>query len=199
MKLNIAVYGSAREDSMAPPVLEWAARLGERIARTGHVLLTGGTAGVPGRCSEGCLRAGGLRLAIRPDACGEAVRDPQGLTVYSNMGVTGRSMLLANTADLAIAVMGGSGTLLEIIMSYLQRKTILIVAGEQRADDPDITALLARRTEIEVRGVRLERGWLDSKSESGMRPVHVVRGLVDPQLLVEIGLELYARNERTER
>ena len=51
----------------APPeILEEARRIGEGIAKRGHVILTGGGDGVMKAASEGAFRAGGLVLAVLP-------------------------------------------------------------------------------------------------------------------------------------
>jgi uncharacterized protein (TIGR00725 family) len=102
----------------APPeILEDARRIGEAIAKRGHVLLTGGGDGVMKAASEGAFRAGGLVLAVLPS---DRVRPLAGypnefvdIAIQTGMA-DARNAINAKTPHVIIAIDGGWGTVSEI-------------------------------------------------------------------------------------
>ena len=66
---RIGVYGSWRDEGPLPPeALSWAYQLGHLVGTRGHILVTGGSRGVAFEARRGCSEAGGLNLAVLPDA-----------------------------------------------------------------------------------------------------------------------------------
>ncbi len=114
----IGVMGSHRDES--PAVMEDARRLGEAIAQSGYVLLTGGGPGVMRAACEGAHKAGGLVIGVLPN-------DKQHpLEKYPNEFVdipilTGmydaRNVINAKTPHVLVAMSGGAGTLSEIAIA----------------------------------------------------------------------------------
>ena len=102
----------------APPeILEDARRIGEAIAKRGHVLLTGGGDGVMKAASEGAFKAGGLVLAVLPS---DRVRPLAGypndfvdIAIYTGLA-DARNVINAKTPHVMIAIDGGWGTVSEI-------------------------------------------------------------------------------------
>jgi uncharacterized protein (TIGR00725 family) len=105
----------------APPaVLEEAFRLGEEIARRGHVLLTGGGDGVMEAASKGACSGGGLVIAILPS---ERNRPSPGypnpyvdIPVYTGMA-DARNAINVKTPHVVVALSGSAGTLSEIALA----------------------------------------------------------------------------------
>jgi uncharacterized protein (TIGR00725 family) len=114
----VGVMGSHRDES--PAVMEDARRLGEAIAQSGYVLLTGGGPGVMRAACEGAHKAGGLVIGVLPN-------DKQHpLEKYPNEFVdipilTGmydaRNVINAKTPHVLVAMSGGAGTLSEIAIA----------------------------------------------------------------------------------
>lgn len=102
----------------APPeILAEACRIGEAVAKRGHVLLTGGGDGVMKAASEGAFRAGGLVLAVLPS---DRVRPLAGypnefvdIAIQTGMA-DARNVINAKTPHVMIAIDGGWGTISEI-------------------------------------------------------------------------------------
>jgi uncharacterized protein (TIGR00725 family) len=97
--------------------LEEARRIGEEIAKRGHVILTGGGDGVMKAASEGACRAGGLVLAVLPS---DRVRPLEGypnefvdIAICTGMA-DARNAINAKTPHIIIAIDGGWGTVSEI-------------------------------------------------------------------------------------
>jgi hypothetical protein len=102
----------------APPeILEAARRVGEGIAKRGHVLLTGGGDGVMKAASEGAFGAGGLVLAVLPS---DRTRPLKGypnefvdIAICTGMA-DARNAINAKTPHVLIAIDGAWGTVSEI-------------------------------------------------------------------------------------
>lgn len=102
----------------APPeILEDAYRIGEAVAKRGHVLLTGGGDGVMKAASEGAFRAGGLVLAVLPS---DRIRPLAGypnefvdIAIQTGMA-DARNAINAKTPHVMIAIDGSWGTISEI-------------------------------------------------------------------------------------
>lgn len=122
------VIGVMGGHEAAPEILEDARRIGEAIAKRGHVLLTGGGDGVMKASSEGAFRAGGLVLAVLPS---DRVRPLEGypnpfvdIAIYTGMA-DARNVINAKTPLVIIAIDGGWGTLSEIAHA-LRNDTLVI-------------------------------------------------------------------------
>jgi uncharacterized protein (TIGR00725 family) len=101
-------------------ILEEARRIGEGIAKRGHVILTGGGGGVMKAASEGAFKAGGLVLAVLPS---DRVRPIEGypnefvdIALYTGMA-DARNAINAKTPRVIIAIDGGWGTVSEIALA----------------------------------------------------------------------------------
>ncbi len=101
-------------------ILEEARRLGEGIAKRGHVILTGGGEGVMKAASEGAYRAGGLVLAVLPS---DRVHPLEGypndfvdIAIYTGMA-DARNAINAKTPHIIVAIDGGWGTVSEIALA----------------------------------------------------------------------------------
>ncbi|HET6491035.1 MAG TPA: TIGR00725 family protein [Syntrophales bacterium] len=101
-------------------ILEEARRIGAGIAKRGHVILTGGGAGVMKAASEGAFKAGGLVLAVLPS---DRVRPLRGypndfvdIAIYTGMA-DARNAINAKTPHIIVAVGGGWGTVSEIALA----------------------------------------------------------------------------------
>ncbi len=101
-------------------ILEESRKIGEGIAKRGHVILTGGGDGVMKAASEGAFRAGGLVLAVLPS---DRVRPLEGypndfvdIAIYTGMA-DARNAINAKTPRVIIAIDGGWGTVSEIALA----------------------------------------------------------------------------------
>ena len=130
----------------APPeILAEACRIGEAIARRGHVLLTGGGDGVMKAASEGAFRAGGLVLAVLPS---DRVRPLAGypnefvdIAIQTGMA-DARNVINAKTPHVMIAIDGGWGTISEIAHA-LRNDTPVIALKTPSIDLPQVGRLIA--------------------------------------------------------
>lgn len=113
----IGVMGSHRGNRT---LMEEARKLGEAIAKRGHVLLTGGGTGVMRAASEGAHRAGGLVIGVLPN---ERKRPLDGypnefvdIAIFTGM-YDARNVINAKTPHVLIALNGSVGTIAEIVLA----------------------------------------------------------------------------------
>jgi len=120
---KIAVLGSAREPE-GSEISEKAFRLGQEIAKLEGIVLTGGCPGLPHMATLGAKAIGGLTLAVSPALnkiehleryCYPVDSD---VLIFTGMGNKGRNVILVRSADIAIFVGGGMGTLNEFTIAF---------------------------------------------------------------------------------
>lgn len=189
---RIGVYGSWRPVGLTRNAIRWSYELGGLIAHHG-ILVTGGSGGVVLSCRQGCRDAGGMNLAVLPDAhVSDTIREENivDIAIPTGLGVLGRMPSLTEVADYAIAIGGGAGTFVEIALTYLQRKIIVVVETMRRRGDPEISRILTRRHTKKVGNVTVLAGYLDSKPPELVRPIHVLRN-VSPAAALNVATALY--------
>ena len=107
-KLQIAVFGSDG-DHCKRENYEIAWKVGQEIAKSRNILLTGGGDGIMKYVSQGASEYGGLVVGILPGS------DKSDSNIYSTIVIPteigfARGQVLANAADAAIIIEGGFGT-----------------------------------------------------------------------------------------
>ena len=111
----LAVFGG----SVATPEEQVVAeRVGATAAQCGWVVLTGGGSGVMAAASRGAVEAGGLTMAILPNAIpGGGYPNPWvHIPVFTGAG-SARNAFNVLSASLCVAIGGGAGTLSEIALA----------------------------------------------------------------------------------
>jgi uncharacterized protein (TIGR00725 family) len=111
----LAVFGAG----VATPEEESVAeRVGATAARSGWVTLTGGGPGVMAAASRGAVEAGGLTLAILPNAFagGGYPNSWVHIPVFTGAG-NARNAFNVLSGSLCVAIGGGAGTLSEIALA----------------------------------------------------------------------------------
>lgn len=129
--MKVSVFGGSqpREGTTA---YEEARKLGELLAKQGHVVLTGGYIGTMEAVSRGAAEAGGHVIGVtceeierwRKVGANRWVKEEQkGKTLLERLGT------LIHGCDAAIALPGGPGTLTEIALTW----NLMIVESRHRS------------------------------------------------------------------
>lgn len=130
--MQIAVLGSW-DNNLPARIYNTAEQAGRLIANRGDTVFTGGSTGVMEAAMKGAKSAGGITVGIIPT---ESEKDYDLLGGYidicirSAMGETGKLAPLIHSVDGAIAIAGGSGTLIEISMAYIEQKPVVMIPFE---------------------------------------------------------------------
>ena len=122
--------------------------VGRGLAEAGCVVLTGGLAGVMEAASRGAREAGGLVIGVLPGADPAAANAAVEVAIATGIG-DARNAIIANTAEVFVAVAGEHGTLSEIAFALKRGKRVVSLGSWEvdpvilRAADPGEAVRLA--------------------------------------------------------
>ncbi len=155
--LRIAVCGAAHADGEIERLAE---QVGERIARAGAVLVTGGLGGVMEAAARGAAGADGLTVGVLPGTDSAAANPWIALPLPTGLGEA-RNALVVRFADAVIAVGGEWGTLSEIALAMRTGVPVVLLAprlaaglGLETAAGPDAAVATALGYATESRRTR---------------------------------------------
>lgn len=120
---QILVIGN-NENGCTPQLEKLAYEVGQEIAKSDSVLITGGLGGVMRAASHGAHDAGGLTVGIIPQNDPAFANEFCDIVIPSGLGLA-RDFLTALSADGVIVVGGGSGTLSEVCAAYMHKRPIV--------------------------------------------------------------------------
>ncbi|HUU47758.1 MAG TPA: TIGR00725 family protein [Nitrosopumilaceae archaeon] len=129
-----------------------AYQTGSEIAKTGHVLVTGGLGGVMQAASNGACDSGGLTVGIIPQNDASMANEYCDIVIPTGMGLT-RDFINALSADGVIIIGGGSGTLSEICAAYMYKKPMVAIRNMGGVNAQFIDNYLDHRQNIKIIGV----------------------------------------------
>lgn len=133
-RLKIGVMGSATGPQIEDPKSREAARkLGQEIARRGHVFINGACPGLPNDALMGAKEAEGFTVGIAPAFSEyEHVHEyhsphDHDLIIYTGLGFMQRDIINIRSADGVVIIGGGIGTLNELTVAYDEGRPIGIL------------------------------------------------------------------------
>ncbi len=126
----IGVIGSAEPCSQS---VAMALEVGRLIAEADAVLVTGGLGGIMEAASRGCSSAGGLTIGILPGSDPAAANPYVEIVIPSGMGHA-RNILVAQTAQVLIAIEGALGTLSEIAIGLKTGRPVFLLGSHLDVD-----------------------------------------------------------------
>jgi hypothetical protein len=139
MKPHIGVIGAGKCNE---EISFLAGEVGRKIAKKGGILLCGGLFGVMQAASRGCHEEGGTVVGILPSDNPNDANDYVDIVITTAMGHA-RNAIIAQSANVLIAVAGEYGTLSEIALSLSMGKKVVClrskwnIEGTYRADSPE--------------------------------------------------------------
>ncbi len=119
--LQIGVIGAGNAEE---GVLSIAYAVGEKIARAGAVLISGGLGGVMEAAARGARETGGLTVGILPGPDRSAANSSIQISIPTDMGHA-RNAVVVHASDALIAVGGEYGTLSEIALALKMGKPVV--------------------------------------------------------------------------
>lgn len=133
IKFKIGVSGSAT-NNCAYGAFKKAYKIGEAIAKTDAVTVTGDTTGVPYQAAIGAKKAGGITVGISP-AHSQVEHQKKyhlplnnmDLVIYTGFAYSGRNLIFIRACDAVIFVCGRIGTLNEFTIAFEDDKPIGIL------------------------------------------------------------------------
>lgn len=135
-RLKIAVMGSASGPQIEDPIArEKARRLGEEIAKRGHIFVNGACPGLPNDALLAAQKGGGFTVGISP-AFSEYQHvheylspHDHDLIIYTGLGFMERDIINIRSADGVVIIGGGIGTLNEFTIAYDEGRPTGIVTN----------------------------------------------------------------------
>ena len=135
--IKIGVMGSARTvESTRADVEALAGRLGKAIAKSGGVLITGATTGIPDIVTRAASEEGGVTLGFSPASNRTEHAsvyglpdDGEAIILYTGFGLKGRNVLNVRASDIVIIVGGSTGALNEFTIAFDEDKVIGVLEG----------------------------------------------------------------------
>jgi len=125
-KIQIGIIGSTACSSQITDIAE---RTGFLIARSGSILICGGTTGVMEAASKGAKVAGGITVGVLPGSSKEDANSYTDVTIVTEMGHA-RNAIIARSSDCIIGIAGGYGTLSEIALALKMGKPVITLASQ---------------------------------------------------------------------
>lgn len=135
LRYSICVSGAASGDTLKLSAKS-AEELGIAVARSGHVLTTGATIGLPYIAAQGAKKAGGMSIGFSPaESLREHVRkyrlphDCYDFINFTGMHYVGRDLYLVQSSDAVITIGGRFGSLHEFTSALEGHKPCGVLLG----------------------------------------------------------------------
>lgn len=132
--MKIAICGLSESEDKS--IVKKAFKIGELLAKTRHIILTGGCYGYPYEASKGAFSEKGTVIAYSPAKTlakhvniYEYPADYITKFVFTGIGVPGRNFPLVMNSDAVIIVGGKAGTLIEFAIAFHEKKPIGVLTG----------------------------------------------------------------------
>ena len=138
---SICISGAAAGETVELDS-DLAYRLGQAVARAGHIITTGATVGLPFFAAKGAKEAGGMSIGFSPaNSVREHLRkyclpyEYFDFINYTGMAYVGRDLYLVQSSDAVIQVGGRMGSLHEFTSALEARKPVGVLLGSHGAAD----------------------------------------------------------------
>jgi len=165
--MQITIIGSTKGHGFNQTAEKFSQEIGQEIAKRGYTLLYGPepeVASLPYMTAKACKIAGGTTIAIAiPRSKGEFY-DKTAAThiIYTDGGAgASREVVLVNSADAIISIGGGSGTLTEISIGYMNAIPTICMKGSGGWSDKLIGTYLDDRKKFIFPGATTAKEALD--------------------------------------
>lgn len=135
LRYSICVSGAAGGETIAESS-SLAIQLGEAIAKSGHILTTGATVGLPYYAAYGAKKANGMSIGFSPaSSLREHMRkyrlphDVFDFINFTGLHYVGRDLYLIQSSDAVITIGGRFGSLHEFTSALEDRKPCGVLLG----------------------------------------------------------------------
>lgn len=133
-KLQIGVIGTFADTEISSKLNELARKIGAEIAKQGHTLIFGPELdgdSLSTQAALGAKSAGGTTIGVLYGSKGELFSpESADFVVWTGSERGGpRESVLVLSCDGLIAISGGSGTLTEMMIAYMNRRPVVVLEG----------------------------------------------------------------------
>lgn len=135
LKYSICISGAASGDTLKKSA-KLAEELGVAVAKSGHIITTGATIGLPYLAAKGAKQAGGMSIGFSPaESLREHIRkyrlphDCYDFINFTGLHYVGRDLYLVQSSDAVITVGGRFGSLHEFTSALEAHKPCGVLLG----------------------------------------------------------------------
>jgi hypothetical protein len=123
-------------------LLEWGEEVGQLLARSGAIVITGGLGGIMRAASRGAAGAGGQTIGVLPGADASEANEYVQVAIPTGLGVV-RNLVVVTASDAVVAIGGRHGTLSEIGLALRMGRHVVAlsswrVESEHRLGGPQV-------------------------------------------------------------
>ena len=136
--IRITVIGSSGNISAELNAI--AEKLGQELARSGAIIITGGRDGVMEAVSRGAKNANGITVGILPQSNDDAANPYIDISIPTGLGFA-RNYINVISSDVIISLAGSGGTLSEIGYALALQKRLILMKGTGGVTDMIINNL----------------------------------------------------------
>ncbi len=148
---QILVVGN-NESGCTPELEKTAYEVGQEVAKSNSVLITGGLGGVMKAAAHGARDAKGLTVGIIPQDNPSFANEYCDIVIPSGLGLS-RDFVNALSADGVIIIGGGSGTLSEVCAAYMHKKPMVALKNSGGVATKYAEQYLDHRKNVKIVGV----------------------------------------------
>lgn len=156
--MKVSIIGSAKSSGYSSEAEQMAIALGEKLAEKRHTILYGPELEMPSLsylAAKSAKKHGGMTIAIAIGKARTPFYDPMaaGFVIYTDAaGGAGREVVLINSSDGVLSIGGGSGTLTELAIAYMNAIPIVSMANSGGWSDKLIGHYLDDRKKYKILG-----------------------------------------------
>ncbi len=140
--MKFGVSGAAETGHCGPDAYDQAIQLGQEIAKSGAIIVSGATTGFPMWSAMGAKQAGGFSLGFSPATCEKEHIEGYNLPiehmdviVYTGFGYPGRDLIFTRSVDAMFFGCGRIGTIHEFTIAFEDQKPIGVLQGAWETDE----------------------------------------------------------------
>lgn len=133
-KLQIGVIGTFPESKLSTKLSKLASEVGSEIAKSGNTLFFGPELdgdSISTQAALGAKKSGGSTVGILYGSKGKLFSEKSAdFIIWTGTDRGGpRESILALSCDGLIAISGGSGTMTEMLVAYMNKKPVVVIEG----------------------------------------------------------------------
>jgi len=127
LKVGVIGYSGNSKEPPVSDLVQVCLNLGEELGRR-YTVFTGGRDGVMELVCKGVSNVGGLSIGVLPWD-GSDANEYNSLVINTGLDFQMRSFILVKSVDVVVSIGGEIGTAIEILVSYANRKPVILLRG----------------------------------------------------------------------
>lgn len=130
MNIQIGIIGGEENNlyENREELKEVARQIGNRVAKNGAILITGGCSGIADYAGRSALEEGGIVIAIAGRERGKSY-SPTTAEICTPIDIGDYAFSGILSSDAIIVLPGGKGTIAELVLAFRNKKSLIFIEG----------------------------------------------------------------------